>query len=188
MRASIRAEYERELETWKSNLKRDSDAALERVKAGLAREVAEHQTAAALRMQRRFDAVSTCYIALRALYIAALDATTSFADTSPTAVHRDLDELRTCAGVCKDALEKHRMDLPAELVRRCDALLGELASIAGSWQYHIEVLNTPLAERAALHFDRVGEVHKPLEALERELRELLGESTTLDASATFHSH
>lgn len=136
-------------------------------------------------MQRRFDAVTACYMPLHALYRDIINATTPFADHQPEAMQQSLAATRTSSAQCDEALALHRMHLPADLVLRYEGVRGNLVSLANSWEFNFNRTQdrSEALGSAKMHWEKTGEVWPRLQLLERELRALIGEPSANDAGA-----
>jgi hypothetical protein len=147
------------------------------VKAGLAREVAEQQTAAALRMTRRFDAITACHVPLFNLREAVVNMTTPFADHHPEAMQRSIEQTTTALSACDAAITAHHLDLPAGIVALCKQIRDELSSIAGSWEFHFGRTQdrSELLHMAGILWEKTAPIGIRLEALEHAMRVLRGE-------------
>jgi hypothetical protein len=176
-KAQLKSEYDTKLESHKSELKAKSDLELERLKSNLSIAASQRNTAFSQLQTRRVDVIANTYAKLMKLH----DAVANYVKAFESSGERPREDRR------KDAIEasldftpyysQNQIFLSQEAAHAIQRVNQDLIGIANRFLYTVDLQKIPDAMawvKITEQFE--GSVKEAIEALEKQLRHLLGDT------------
>ena len=181
MKNAIRSEYDQKLETHKSQLKAQSDVAIERVRADLSIAAAERQIQFARLHEERAEVIAETYARLTELH----RTLGNYVKIFEPAGDKPKEERRRAVQEAHEAFityyPKKRIFLPESAVEKIDSINERSVSAFYSFFYEIEVTQQQGGQDATRWLEIFKQVREEipvaLKELEHEFRSLLGDKS-----------
>jgi hypothetical protein len=177
LKNAIKAEYDTKLESHKAQLKAKSDVEIEQLKSALSMAASQRNTAFSQLQTRRVDVIANTYSKLRKLH----DCVANYVKPFEPAGDRSREERRN------DAIEasadfspyysQNQIFLSREAAQAVQHVNQELIGITNKFIYTVDLQRIPDAitwVKITEQFN--GSVKEAIEALEKQLRQLLGDT------------
>lgn len=175
-KAQLKAEYDTQVETHKAQLKARSDVELEQLKSTLSIVASQRNTAFSHLQTRRVDVIANTYSKLRKLH----DCVANYVKPFEAIGERSKEDRRMdVVNASEDFTpyySQNQIFLSRDAARAVQHVNQELISITNLFIHTVELPKTPNTEQWVKITERFnGSVKEALEALEKQLRQLLGD-------------
>lgn len=181
LKNSIRAEYDQKLETHKAQLKSQSDASLERLRADLSIATVEHNIQFTRLHEKRAEVIAETYARLTELHVALGDYVKIFEPVGD----KPKDERRQAVSKAHEAFITYyrtkKIFIPEASVTQIDSINQESISAFYSFLYEVEMVQAQGGHDAKRWLEILNKVKDEmptaLKELERDFRMLLGDKS-----------
>ena len=177
-KAQLKSEYDTLLETHKAQLKARADVELEQLKSSLSVIASQRNTAFSQLQTRRVDVVANTYAKLRKLHDCVANYVKPFEATGERSKEERRGEVTEASREFTPYYSQNQIFLSKGAAQAVGHVNQELISISNTFIFAVELAHSPDVQQWLKITEKFnGTVKEALEALEGQLRKLLGDES-----------
>jgi hypothetical protein len=177
LKNAIKSEYDQKLETYKAELKAESDVAIENLKSRLSIAANEHQVRFSRLHETRAEVIAETYALLRDLYEKVADYVKIFEPAGDRPKEERRNDVISALNALRAYYPKKQIFLPKKTAIKVRNIDIELMQATSQFVYGVELSKRNESTKTWMEiFERMnGKISAAMVELEDEFRELLGE-------------
>lgn len=177
LKNAIKSEYDQKLETYKAELKAESDVAIENLKSRLSIVATEHQVRFSRLHETRAEVIAETYALLRDLYEKVADYVKIFEPAGDRPKEERRKDVISALNTLPAYYPKKQIFLPKKTANKVRNIDIELMQATSQFVYSVELSARNESTKTWMEiFERMnGKINAAMVELEDEFRELLGE-------------